>query len=383
MVSRTGHKLPTAHAAPVAVGFVFASMVGLAAELSLPPAARAGSYELTEEQSQTVPVAEEFKIYVKNSRGKTLIVGKKDADAITIRAEKFVRAKNYEAAQEWMEDLTFRVDSDGRQISIVTHYPGRTGGEENFWRFLRGIRYKASIEYTIEVPSRFSAEVSSTSGDVQVTSVEGECAVYGSSGDVFLKTIGGNAFVGVSSGDVEIRGVQGDIQLRSSSGDAMIRDAGGSINLAASSGDMEVYGVSGDATVELASGDFVIDGCEGDVVSRTVSGNAILKDVLGSVRAVAGSGDVSMNILPVGEKEFRVNTSSGDVSVVFATPERYGFLLDVSTASGSIEGDLDIQLDKVSRRVLRGVVGSGKGTLTIETASGNIVIQQARQKAQR
>jgi DUF4097 and DUF4098 domain-containing protein YvlB len=168
--------------------------------------------------------------------------------------------------------------------------------------------------------------------------------------------------------------------VRSSSGDAMIRDTGGSISLMASSGDMEVYSVSGDAIVELASGDFVLDGCEGSVVTRTVSGNAVLKDVLGSVRAVAGSGDVQMSILPVGEKEFIVNTSSGDVNVVFATPERYGFLLDVSTASGSIEGDLDIHLDKVSRRVLRGVVGTGRSKLTIETASGDIVIQQARRR---
>jgi DUF4097 and DUF4098 domain-containing protein YvlB len=359
------------------MGFLLAGLVS-----GLMPArtAQAGSYKLTEEDNRAVQVKHESKLYVKNSRGKTIIVGKKGADEISIRAVKFVRAKNYEAAQEWIKDLTFQVESDGEQVSIITHYPGRTGGQESFWAFLRGIRYKASVEYTIEVPSRFDTEVSSASGDVQVTSLDGGCSVFGSSGDVFLRTIGGAAFVEVSSGDVEVLGVRGNLEVRSSSGDAMIRDTGGSISLMASSGDMEVYSVSGDAIVELASGDFVLDGCEGSVVTRTVSGNAVLKDVLGSVRAVAGSGDVQMSILPVGEKEFIVNTSSGDVNVVFATPERYGFLLDVSTASGSIEGDLDIHLDKVSRRVLRGVVGTGRSKLTIETASGDIVIQQARRR---
>ena len=157
----------------------------------------------------------------------------------------------------------------------------------------------------------------------------------------------------------------------------MIRDAGSSIKLVATSGDMEAYKVVGSANVELASGNFTLDGCDGDVTSRTASGNAVLKDVLGSVRAFAGSGDVTMNIFPVGDKQFLVNTASGDVSVVFATPERYGFKLDVSTASGSIEGDLDIRLDKVSRRVLRGVVGTGDARLVIETGSGNIVVRQA------
>ncbi|MCK5408218.1 MAG: DUF4097 family beta strand repeat protein, partial [Candidatus Krumholzibacteria bacterium] len=102
------------------------------------------------------------------------------------------------------------------------------------------------------------------------------------------------------------------------------------------------------------------------------------RNVLGSVRAFASSGDVTMHIVPVGNKEFVVKTASGDVSVMFASADRYGFLLDVSTASGSIEGDLDIRLDKVSRRVLRGVVGTGECKLMIETASGNIIIQQVR-----
>ncbi len=177
--------------------------------------------------------------------------------------------------------------------------------------------------------------------------------------------------------------VRGDVQLRSSSGDALIRGTGGSISVSAASGDMEVHSVTGNARVELVSGDILIQGCDGDVESRTASGNAVLKNVLGSVRAVASSGDVTMDILPVGEKEFVVSTSSGDVSIVFATPESYGFLLDVSTSSGSIEGDLDIRLDKVSRRVLRGVVGNGSGKLLIETASGNIVIQQARMTRRR
>jgi DUF4097 and DUF4098 domain-containing protein YvlB len=376
MVKRTGHKLTPAHAAPLATGLAFAGLIGFASVVLPPATTQAGPYKLTDEDNQTVRVEGQTRLYVKNPRGKTIIVGKQGAREVAIRAEKFVQAKNRETAEEWMEELTFRIDRDGQQISIITDYP--SGGVESLWAFLRGTRLKALVEFTIEVPAYFDAEVSSASGDVQVTSIDGGCEVYGSSGDVFLKTIGGDAFVEVSSGDIEVTDVRGDIRLGSSSGDALIRGAGGSISLSASSGDMEVHRVTGDATVELDSGDFLIQGCEGDVVARTSSGNAVLRDVLGGVRASASSGDVTMSIIPVGNKEFVVKTASGDVSVMFAAVEQYGFLLDVSTASGSIEGDLDIRLDKVSRRVLRGVVGSGEGKLMIETSSGNIVIQQAR-----
>jgi len=374
MVTRTGHRLSVAGTARIALGVVCAGFFGLAA--ALPPAAEASPYKLTDEDTQTVRISGETQLYVKNPRGKTIIVGKQGVRKISIRAEKFVRAKNQETAEEWMEELRFQVDSDGSQISIITHYP--SGGEESLWSFLWGTRSKALVEFTIEIPASFDAEVSTASGDVQVTSIEGDCSVYGSSGDVFLKAVGGDALVEVTSGDVEVMDVQGDIQLGSSSGDALIRGAGGSISLSASSGDMEAHRVRGNATVELDSGDFLIQECEGDVMTRTSSGNATLRNVLGSVRAFASSGDVTIHILPVGNKEFVVKTASGDVIVMFESAERYGFSLDVSTASGSIEGDLDIRLDKVSRRVLRGVVGTGEGKLMIETASGNIIIQQVR-----
>jgi len=363
------------------MGFVMAGLVGFGSTVLPADSAHAGGHKLTKEESTTVPVDGATRLYIKNPRGKTIVVGKKHATGVSIHAEKFVQAKDADAAEEWMEKLTFRVDTDGKQISLITNYP--SGNEESFWAFLWGMRYKAAVRYTIEVPSTFGVEVSSASGDVQVTSVDGKCSVYGSSGEVFLKAIGGNVLVEVSSGDVEIMEVRADVELRSSSGDAVIRGAGGSISVSAASGDMEVHSVTGNARVELVSGDILIQGCDGDVESRTASGNAVLRHVLGSVHAVASSGDVTMDILPIDEKEFVVSTSSGDVSIVFETPESYGFLLDVSTSSGSIEGDLDIRLDKVSRRVLRGVVGNGNGKLLIETASGNIVIQQARMTTRR
>ena len=374
MISRTGQRIAPPRSVITAARSL---LVGILAGALLPATSAYAAHKLSRDESRTIDVHRETGLLVKNSRGKTLIVGKRGTSELVIRASKFVRAESEQSANERMENLTFLVDTDGRRITITTEYPNRAEEEGSFWSFLRGIRYKAVIDYTIEVPSGFDVEVSSASGDVQITSIDGNCAVYGSSGDVLLKNIGGGAFVEVSSGDVQMTDVSGQIQVQSSSGDAMIRDAGSSIKLVATSGDMEAYKVVGSANVELASGNFTLDGCDGDVTSRTASGNAVLKDVLGSVRAFAGSGDVTMNIFPVGDKQFLVNTASGDVSVVFATPERYGFKLDVSTASGSIEGDLDIRLDKVSRRVLRGVVGTGDARLVIETGSGNIVVRQA------
>lgn len=348
---------------------------GLAVWLATVVAVPVQANRLTREEKGTVPVKGENRIYVKNARGKTIIVGRKGAGEVSIRAIKVVKARNSSEAEEWMEELNFDVDSDGEQISIITRHPDRSEGE-SFWSFLRRIKYKAYIDYAIEVPSRFDAKVSCASGDVQITSIEGDAKVFGSSGDVFVQDLGGDAFVEISSGDVEIRRVSGDIWLRSSSGDAIINETSGSVNLRASSGDIDATTVGGNAAIELASGDFWIRDCRGTVRAKTVSGDGEIIDVGGGVEAVSGSGDLNLRIIPVGEKDFVVKTSSGDVRVTFVPAEGYGFVLEVGTSSGSIEGDLDIQLEKISRRVLRGVVGNGKGRVLVETASGNVRIEQ-------
>jgi hypothetical protein len=117
-------------------------------------------------------------------------------------------------------------------------------------------------------------------------------------------------------------------------------------------------------------------GCLGDVTFQTASGDAEILDVDGNIRAITSSGDIDVMILPVGEKQFLLSSSSGDIGVGYRPVHDYGFLLDVSTDSGSIEGDMAIHVDKINRRKLMGRVGSGSSRVTIETASGNVTIRE-------
>jgi hypothetical protein len=350
----------------------------LACVLVLPVAPRvhAGSSSLEEEETRTVRVDSQTEIYVKNARGKTIIVGKKGASEVTIRVMKFVRARDQETAARWMKELGLTVETNGNQISIVTQHPAKSKEVGSFWTVLKRIRDRAYIDYTIEVPSVFDAKISSTSGDVQITSIEGGVKVFGSSGDVFLKSIGGAAFVELSSGTIDTDGVGKDLYVRMSSGDAIVRSVGGSVTIQATSGDAVVEDVAGNASVVLSSGDLTFEGGNGDLHVETHSGDIQATRVEGSVSAEATSGDIYVTIDPLGAKEHALKSSSGDVDVSFEAREGYGFVLEVDTSSGSIEGNLEIKLDEISRKTLRGIVGTGTGRLSIETASGDIRIKQ-------
>ena len=360
-------------------GLVSGAVLGLLIALSLlgtPENAHAGSATREEQEKQTVKVDGETRIYVKNSRGKTIIVGRLGATDVSIRAVKYVRAKDGETAEEWMDELFFSVDTDGEQISIISHHPdwAREGG--NFWSFLKRIKQKVYIDYTIEVPTEFSAKVSSTSGDVKITSLGGDVKLFGSSGDVFMKDINGSTYIEVSSGSIDVNDIGKNLHVRMSSGDVVIRDIGGTLFVQGSSGDATVNDVGSDAEISLASGDVSLNGCGGDAEVSTLSGDAEIADATGSIKATTTSGDIFATVDPFGPKDNIFKSSSGDVDVVFMAREGYGFVLEVNTNSGAIEGDLDIKLDKISRKMLTGAVGSGDGRIYIETASGDIRIKQ-------
>ena len=70
-------------------------------------AAVVSAKELTIEEKSSVALDGETQIYVKNARGTTIILGREGADRITIRAEKYVKAKNSDEAEEWMWQCRF------------------------------------------------------------------------------------------------------------------------------------------------------------------------------------------------------------------------------------------------------------------------------------
>ena len=102
----------------------------------------------------------------------------------------------------------------------------------------------------------------------------------------------------------------------------------------------------------------------------------LLEDMDGSIEANSSSGDIVVTINPASNLNYSFATASGDVVVDYLTPEDYGFLLEITTGSGSIGGDLAINVEKISRRYLKGTVGSGKATLKIMTASGDVRVQE-------
>jgi DUF4097 and DUF4098 domain-containing protein YvlB len=338
----------------------------------------AAATKVEREERKTVTVGDQTRIVVKNARGKTAVVGSDEARAITIVARKIVRERDASRAERMLDELRFEVLERDGEIVVETH--GDDVSENRRLWALLGRGGVAVIDYTIEVPRSFSADAQASSGRIRVTGLAGAARATATSGDIVLLDIGGDALAEVTSGSIEVRGVRGDLKASATSGETVVEHVGGDLVAEATSGDVVASRVGGNAFVRLVSGDLVLDGCLGDVTLRTSSGDASIQDAGGGVSAQSSSGDLEVDIVPVGEKDFRLSTSSGDVAVVYPAGEDCGFRLEVRTSSGNIQGDMAIRLDKISRRELRGIVGSGSARIVIETASGDVTIVEEKKK---
>ena len=122
-----------------------------------------------------------------------------------------------------------------------------------------------------------------------------------------------------ASGDTTAASVSGAVAVRSASGDVLLDGTGGDVAISTASGDIRASRVGGHARINTASGDVTIGYCDSSVTAQTASG------------------DIQLGAVATGRIELR--SASGDMQV--AVVPGIGVYLDLSSASGRIQSDLD------------------------------------------
>jgi DUF4097 and DUF4098 domain-containing protein YvlB len=260
-------------------------------------------------------------------------------------------------------------------LTISARYPDSSNRQGNILSYLMQRYAGLTIDMTVTVPAELDVKVVIASGDAQVASILGSVEIVSASGDVEVAGVGKDLKIDVSSGDLVASGVAGKAYLSSASGDIEAHHIEGDATVRSASGDVMLSEVGGDLAAASASGDVTVEGV-GAVTYSGTSGSATFTGVRKGVTATVSTGDIEVHAAPTVRANYEIRTSSGGIELVFDAPVPGGFLLKAETTSGDISVDLPISVSKVGRHELAGAVREGKSVVLLETASGDITVNE-------
>jgi DUF4097 and DUF4098 domain-containing protein YvlB len=225
----------------------------------------------------------------------------------------------------------------------------------------RGEGLRAYADLRILVPAGKDVGIFIGIGELSASNVDGDIRLDATSGNVTAEGMRGTLFVDTGSGNVEVTDVEGtELNIDTGSGDVRVTGA--------RSGDVNIDTGSGTVTgTTLTTTDLSIDTGSGNIELTGVHATSLSMDT--------GSGDVDIDLL-TDTDDISVDTGSGDVTI--GVPSGFGSAVDLSTSSGDVETDVEIQVTRRGRQHLAGRIGDGQGRMMIETGSGNVTIRASR-----
>jgi hypothetical protein len=290
---------------------------------------RSGS-EQTERFRKVFRVGRDGSLYLVNVSG-NIVIKAGIGDDIVVDATKRVRQGS--DAQQQLNAVAIDATQRGSRVEVRTRYPERGGN------------YRASVDYTVTVPAGTGLDVTSISGDVQITDVKGSVRTDCTSGDVHIEGADQIEQVKTVSGDITVAGSAGtDVRVTNYSGNVTLRDV--------KARTLDVTTISGEARLT-------------NVASERVA-----------VKTTSGGVDYSGPFSRGGRYEFTAH--SGDVRL--APTSATGFEIDARTFSGDVRSDLPLRLQSGDipqrhvRRELKGTYGDGSALVTVHTFNGDVVI---------
>lgn len=259
-----------------------------------------------------------------------------------------------------------------------------------------------------------TAAINAPYSTIRVSGLTGGGVIRSQSGTVTVQNAGGEMTINAEYSKITVTEVRGPVAIETKSGTVRVSKTLG-LRVDAPYTDVEVAEIDGTGrgpiTIANRSGSIALDQIKGDVVLDCPYTSVDLKSVTGSVDVRSKSSTIRANgitgnwksqteystlrLRGLTAKSIEVVNKSNEVEVeALAVPERvkirneygsvdvslprgYSGTVDLEAEYGSIETDLPVTVRKRSSyATAAGTVGSGKGTIVIQTLSGNIDLTQ-------
>ncbi len=226
-------------------------------------------------------------------------------------------------------------------------------------------------------------ELGSDFGGMTVNKVKGsEVTADTDSGQVEFDDVRAeHMVVGSDFGSLTLTNLVGEVTAKTSSGTITLSSAeGGPWDLRSDFGAVRVRNAAGNLLAHSESGTIRVAGFSGQVDARTAFGQVVLDGVFSNLSAVTSSGRVKVNARAGSAVATPWKLHSGFGRLELRIPKDFSCQLDASTGHGNIQVNVPMRTEKAqygSNKRVSGILGSGGETVTLETASGEIRIQDS------
>jgi DUF4097 and DUF4098 domain-containing protein YvlB len=195
------------------------------------------------------------------------------------------------------------------------------------------------VEFTIEVPLKYSLHLNTSGGNVNVATVEG--------------TVTGET----SGGNVDMKGVKGELDFSTSGGNISADDCTGKVHMETSGGNITISSITGDVDVSTSGGNVKVSSVNGKVHAETSGGDVVVK--------VKGD-----------NKGVYAETSGGSIRI--DVPKNIAANIDAETSGGSVVCDLPVTMSgRIDEGRVKGTVNGGGATIFAHTSGGDVHIRGA------
>lgn len=281
-----------------------------------PIQARPGGPENSPKSEQTVDVAKGTRLVLSNNAGE-VVVRSWDRDQVRIQASHGARE-------------TISADTTDMTLRIRTQRTGRARGGASL------------VDYQITVPRWMPVNLSGTYLDA---------TIEGTTAEVTVETVHGNARVTGGNGAVSLRSVEGEISIDKASGRVQATTVNEGIR---------ITNVSGEITAETTNGDIFID-------------NA----TTANLEAFTVNGEVTFNGTIRDNGAYRLGTHNGDIRVGLGGANNATVF--VRTFQGDFAADFPVQLPegqnaRSGSKRFNFTLGSGSARIELQSFGGDIVL---------
>lgn len=331
--------------------------------------------------SATAPGAGMKRIVFENPRGFIKVTGG-DSKDVTITGHKTVRAFSREDADRSDRETPVEIIPQGDRLMVRTNQD----------RIRDNQRISDDLEIT--VPRGFSVESRGSSGDHEISDVEGDIEINTGRGDVRLARIGGSVRMDVSRSElVRISDVKGRVDVQGRGNDLELENVAGQVTVGGTYGgtldfknlakplqfdgsrgtELSVQAVPGRITMDLR--EFNARDVVGPMKMVTRARDIKVAQVTGSLEVSTDRGDIEL--VPGKTPLPSIDARSGSGTVELVLPDRAAFQLEATVHRGDATNDYGSSITHETEGRSATLKKSGDGPMIkIDARQGSITVRK-------